>query len=163
MLLGVRRRAPRWIQRLGVEWIFRAAQEPKRLGRRYAHDLRIFVPRIVRYVSALRPSRNGVQLGVSVIGRRALVAEMDSSDAARTWSELDPSDLEVVDIDIGGEGSLAPVSHGRLIQLVRMSMRSGVPVRLSSMSPAAESTLSAAGTRTLLERVTEAGHTRHAR
>lgn len=32
---GLRRRAPKWIQRLGLEWFFRLAMEPRRLWRRY--------------------------------------------------------------------------------------------------------------------------------
>lgn len=32
---GLRRRAPRWIQRLALEWLFRLMSEPRRLGRRY--------------------------------------------------------------------------------------------------------------------------------
>jgi N-acetylglucosaminyldiphosphoundecaprenol N-acetyl-beta-D-mannosaminyltransferase len=35
ILGGVRRRAPRWLQRLGLEWAFRLAQEPRRLAGRY--------------------------------------------------------------------------------------------------------------------------------
>jgi exopolysaccharide biosynthesis WecB/TagA/CpsF family protein len=34
-LSGTRRRAPAWMQRLGLEWAFRVALEPKRLGWRY--------------------------------------------------------------------------------------------------------------------------------
>ncbi|MEZ5296356.1 MAG: WecB/TagA/CpsF family glycosyltransferase [Ilumatobacteraceae bacterium] len=44
MLTGERRRAPQAVQRLGLEWVYRAAQEPQRLGRRYAHDIRVFSP-----------------------------------------------------------------------------------------------------------------------
>ena len=33
--LGLRRRAPRWVQRMGGEWLFRFAQEPRRLFHRY--------------------------------------------------------------------------------------------------------------------------------
>ena len=36
VVAGVTRRAPEWMQRLGLEWAFRMAQEPQRLGRRYA-------------------------------------------------------------------------------------------------------------------------------
>ena len=32
---GVQRRAPLWIQRIGLEWLFRLYQEPRRLWRRY--------------------------------------------------------------------------------------------------------------------------------
>jgi N-acetylglucosaminyldiphosphoundecaprenol N-acetyl-beta-D-mannosaminyltransferase len=35
VLGGVRRRAPRWMQRLGLEWMFRLAQDPSRLAGRY--------------------------------------------------------------------------------------------------------------------------------
>lgn len=35
VLAGLRRRAPRWVQRLGLEWFYRLAQEPRRLFRRY--------------------------------------------------------------------------------------------------------------------------------
>lgn len=34
-LTGAERRAPRWMQRLGVEWLFRLLQSPRRLARRY--------------------------------------------------------------------------------------------------------------------------------
>jgi N-acetylglucosaminyldiphosphoundecaprenol N-acetyl-beta-D-mannosaminyltransferase len=40
VLAGQRKRAPGWMQRLGLEWSFRFAQEPSRLWRRYfAQDL----------------------------------------------------------------------------------------------------------------------------
>lgn len=32
---GLRRRAPRWMQRIALEWLFRLAMEPRRLGYRY--------------------------------------------------------------------------------------------------------------------------------
>ncbi len=41
---GVKRRAPRWIQRLGMEWFYRFIHEPRRLFRRYfIHDLGFFL------------------------------------------------------------------------------------------------------------------------
>lgn len=38
MAAGMRRRAPRWLQRTGLEWLYRLAQEPARLFRRYVVD-----------------------------------------------------------------------------------------------------------------------------
>ncbi|MEY2429543.1 MAG: hypothetical protein QOJ40_2428 [Verrucomicrobiota bacterium] len=38
-LAGHVRRAPLWMQRSGTEWVFRVAQEPRRLARRYLKDL----------------------------------------------------------------------------------------------------------------------------
>ena len=34
-LSGRKRQAPRWIQRAGLEWLFRLASEPRRLWPRY--------------------------------------------------------------------------------------------------------------------------------
>ena len=41
-LAGSLKRAPRWMQVAGMEWIFRVAQEPRRLFKRYATDLAVF-------------------------------------------------------------------------------------------------------------------------
>jgi N-acetylglucosaminyldiphosphoundecaprenol N-acetyl-beta-D-mannosaminyltransferase len=35
VVAGLTRRAPRWVQRAGLEWLFRVLQEPRRLWRRY--------------------------------------------------------------------------------------------------------------------------------
>jgi N-acetylglucosaminyldiphosphoundecaprenol N-acetyl-beta-D-mannosaminyltransferase len=35
VVAGVARRAPLWMQRAGLEWLFRFVQEPRRMGRRY--------------------------------------------------------------------------------------------------------------------------------
>jgi N-acetylglucosaminyldiphosphoundecaprenol N-acetyl-beta-D-mannosaminyltransferase len=41
-LAGEKRRAPRWMQRTGLEWLYRCATEPRRLAGRYARDAMIF-------------------------------------------------------------------------------------------------------------------------
>ena len=41
-----KRRSPRWMQRLGLEWVHRLASEPRRLAGRYARDAWVF-PRLV--------------------------------------------------------------------------------------------------------------------
>jgi exopolysaccharide biosynthesis WecB/TagA/CpsF family protein len=43
-LAGTRRRAPRWMQAAGLEWLFRLAGEPCRLARRYLIDSPVVVP-----------------------------------------------------------------------------------------------------------------------
>ena len=40
---GAKRQAPRWMQRYGLEWLFRLASEPQRLGRRYLLNNPAFV------------------------------------------------------------------------------------------------------------------------
>ena len=39
---GTKRQAPLWMQRNGLEWLFRVASEPKRLGRRYLKTVPLF-------------------------------------------------------------------------------------------------------------------------
>ena len=46
LLAGATLQAPRWIQRLGLEWLFRLAVEPRRLFRRYL----FIVPRFLYYM-----------------------------------------------------------------------------------------------------------------
>ena len=45
---GLKRQAPRWMQRSGLEWLFRLATEPRRLWRRYLANNPRFVWEIVR-------------------------------------------------------------------------------------------------------------------
>ena len=45
-LAGHLKRAPRWMRQTGTEWLFRLAQEPRRLCRRYAGDLFHFLPAV---------------------------------------------------------------------------------------------------------------------
>lgn len=45
-MAGERKRAPRWMQRIGLEWLFRMCGEPRRLVKRYAFDAWVF-PRLV--------------------------------------------------------------------------------------------------------------------
>lgn len=45
-LAGTERRAPRWMQRLALEWLYRLLQDPRRLAARYL----LRGPRIIRYL-----------------------------------------------------------------------------------------------------------------
>jgi N-acetylglucosaminyldiphosphoundecaprenol N-acetyl-beta-D-mannosaminyltransferase len=44
---GLKRQAPRWMQRTGLEWLFRLATEPRRLWRRYLINNPWFVWRLL--------------------------------------------------------------------------------------------------------------------
>lgn len=51
---GGTRQAPSWMQRYGLEWLFRMAQEPRRLFWRYARNNPVFVVRAALQVAGLR-------------------------------------------------------------------------------------------------------------
>lgn len=54
-LAGRVKRAPRWMQKLGLEWVHRLGQEPKRLARRYLIDGIPFGIRLLVTSAARRP------------------------------------------------------------------------------------------------------------
>jgi len=51
---GRARQAPRWMQRSGLEWLFRLACEPRRLGGRYLKNNPLFAWKIAGQLSGLR-------------------------------------------------------------------------------------------------------------
>jgi N-acetylglucosaminyldiphosphoundecaprenol N-acetyl-beta-D-mannosaminyltransferase len=57
LIAGKTKRAPRWMQRLGIEWTYRLAQEPRRLWRRYVVDLVGFSSFFVRQWWVMRRGR----------------------------------------------------------------------------------------------------------
>jgi N-acetylglucosaminyldiphosphoundecaprenol N-acetyl-beta-D-mannosaminyltransferase len=71
MHAGNLRQAPRWMQRSGLEWLFRLASEPRRLWRRYA----VNNPRFVLAISRRRP--------------RISIAAMDSENLIRLSEHSD--------------------------------------------------------------------------
>lgn len=57
-LAGTAPRAPRWAQRVGLEWFFRMANDPRRLARRYLTTNAVALYRLLRYTNRTtrRPS-----------------------------------------------------------------------------------------------------------
>jgi len=51
---GRLRQAPRWMQRAGLEWVFRLAMEPRRLWKRYLINNPLFLWHIALQLSGLR-------------------------------------------------------------------------------------------------------------
>jgi N-acetylglucosaminyldiphosphoundecaprenol N-acetyl-beta-D-mannosaminyltransferase len=48
------RQAPRWLQRSGLEWLWRLALEPRRLGPRYLRNNPLFLLRALAQATGLR-------------------------------------------------------------------------------------------------------------
>ena len=51
---GLKRQAPRWMQRSGLEWSFRLLNEPRRLGPRYLVNNPLFVWKIALQLTRRR-------------------------------------------------------------------------------------------------------------
>jgi N-acetylglucosaminyldiphosphoundecaprenol N-acetyl-beta-D-mannosaminyltransferase len=116
-LVGGRRRAPQWMQRSGLEWIYRALQEPKRLGKRYLHDARLFAPLLLRAIVARLRSR-------SVPNARVSVQRRPGVDA----------------VDLHGR-ALSPRCAAEVVGFARDAHRRGDRFELSGVSTSDRSTL----------------------
>jgi N-acetylglucosaminyldiphosphoundecaprenol N-acetyl-beta-D-mannosaminyltransferase len=69
---GAVRRAPGWMQRAGLEWLYRLAQEPRRLARRYLRDDPKFLAVLLRtWRSPLETRRLGSWPAATRRSRRA--------------------------------------------------------------------------------------------
>lgn len=57
VIAGMTRRAPRMWQKLGIEWLYRLLQEPRRMARRYLTTNTVFVWLVLRELVAGAPRR----------------------------------------------------------------------------------------------------------
>jgi N-acetylglucosaminyldiphosphoundecaprenol N-acetyl-beta-D-mannosaminyltransferase len=60
---GSKKQAPRWLQRAGLEWLFRLLTEPRRLWRRYLVNNPAFVWRILLQSTGVSPYDLNVRRG----------------------------------------------------------------------------------------------------
>jgi N-acetylglucosaminyldiphosphoundecaprenol N-acetyl-beta-D-mannosaminyltransferase len=85
VVAGLRRRAPVLLQDSGLEWLFRLAQEPRRLGRRYLSTNTTFVALLSREVMRGYLARRLLQEGRV---RRSVGGEQTASERPRRGSRL---------------------------------------------------------------------------
>jgi N-acetylglucosaminyldiphosphoundecaprenol N-acetyl-beta-D-mannosaminyltransferase len=60
VMIGIQKRAPRWMQNAGLEWLFRLKQEPGRLLKRYAVTNSLFLYLLFKEYLAIRLFRKAV-------------------------------------------------------------------------------------------------------
>ena len=51
---GIKRQAPSWMQKVGLEWLYRLVREPKRLWRRYLVNNPLFIGLALLQFSGLK-------------------------------------------------------------------------------------------------------------
>lgn len=151
MLVGDKKRAPKLAQRIGAEWLFRAAQEPSRLGRRYAHDVRVLGPSAYAYWRAVRKYRREPPLAVEILDARMIVR-------AGTPTAFVPvralEHIEAVELDFDGCSAVAPGSHALVLGILREARLHDVPITVTGISSALRRCLEDYATWPLLASVT---------
>ncbi len=58
VMLGMQKRAPGWMQRIGLEWFYRFCQEPRRLFKRYLVTNSLFIFLLVKEFIRIKSRRN---------------------------------------------------------------------------------------------------------
>ena len=88
VLAGKVRRAPRWMQRIGMEWFYRVAQEPGRLWRRYFVTNPVFAWMVLQeFFRRPRASRGCVKGTLRAVSRPVEGTCADTvSDSAGRWA-----------------------------------------------------------------------------
>ena len=112
-LTGVTRRAPDWMQRWGLEWIHRALSEPRRLAGRYAKDLVVFGPGILRQAWRGRARRPEAQPPTT-------------------------RDGDVVRLDLGSLDTIDNVTLAAIVGSRREARRRGERIEVEGVAPALE-------------------------
>jgi len=145
-LSGVIRRAPGWMQRNGLEWLYRTAQEPQRLATRYLADALCLLRHLPGYLAAMasqprRCAKSNIE--VRQVGNTKLIS-MIGDLHGQTLEELNVYSRDActegmnIVLDMSQTGYMGPESLALLIRLEsRMRRRreqlwlAGLPSHLS--------------------------------
>ena len=143
MIAGKLARAPRWMQKTGMEWFFRAVQEPRRLVRRYISDaltLGRYLPQQMAATAsqprASRPARiltspMGNTVVISIHGNLTGHLLTDFETHAREATE---AGMHIV-LDMTASGYVGPNTLGSLVQLMTTMQHRKLQLWLAQMPP----------------------------
>ena len=142
MIAGKLRRAPMWVQKLQLEWLFRMAQEPSRLLPRYANDafallkhlpLGLAANRMQPFERRQRGSAVAVRLGFRVFatpgkmgGRASALLVQEARAAAKAG--------ETLIIDMTATLRVEAEGLGGLLEARRLMLDEGLWIWLTAMS-----------------------------
>ena len=152
-LAGTVRRAPRWMQRTGLEWIFRLLQEPRRLFRRYTTGLWVFGTAILRQWWQLRGVRRQSERSGYVTTRSTLsggceiIRFAERADAATVhqhhhlWPRLVASRAHLL-CDLSQVQFLDSTAVGLLVRLQKQLRDQGRQMVLVAPAPQVQRVLS---------------------
>ena len=110
-LAGTVKRAPVWMQRSGLEWIYRLAQEPRRLFKRYFKDLWVFGWKLLGQLWQLQLKQVNEEAEISRKQirpvQRWIKPEVNGHQEAQPSFSLSPRDLSRL-----GSGERNPAEGG---------------------------------------------------
>jgi N-acetylglucosaminyldiphosphoundecaprenol N-acetyl-beta-D-mannosaminyltransferase len=136
-------RAPRWMQKSGFEWLFRARQEPKRLVRRYLNDaitLGRYLPQQMA-ATASQP-RNAGPSGIfaNTVGNTEVITIQGNltgsllADFEKRTQEAGAAGMHIV-LNMAESAYCGPTTLGSLVQLMASMQRLKLQLWLAEMRP----------------------------
>ena len=142
MIAGSLKRAPKWVQNLNLEWLYRMAQEPGRLLPRYVGDATALVRHLPLGLAASRmqPSEGGAgPLGVTVQGSVRIVATPETVTGemclALTREAKSAARLEqMLVVDMSRTTRIEADGLGCLLEARRVMLAAGLKIWLAGMS-----------------------------
>ncbi len=143
MIAGTMARAPRWMQKSGMEWLFRAMQEPRRLAGRYINDaltLGRYLPGQMA-ATASQPRKNGrsrvfsTRVGnTEVITIQGNLTGQRLADFERYTQIASEGGMNIV-LNMAESGYFGPNTLGSLVQLMTSMQRLKLELWLADMRP----------------------------
>ncbi len=142
MIAGKLRRAPRWVQTLQMEWMYRMAQEPGRLMPRYARDAKALFSHLPRGLMANRMQpferrQRGSMVEVRM-GTRVFVTPGKIGDRASSLllqeAKVAAAAGENLVVDMAATLRIEAEGIGGLLDARRLMLDKGLSIWLSSMS-----------------------------
>lgn len=143
-IAGEMKRAPKWMQRTGLEWIFRMLQEPRRLFKRYFQDLLYFSIYFTRQYWLQRPNKEAGDLTAQISIQQqeqhttlGLKGGITPSQGAAMWqmahNALEQSSHLI--IDLKACSFLDSAAVGTLMGVAKLARDRGSRVTLTGASP----------------------------
>jgi N-acetylglucosaminyldiphosphoundecaprenol N-acetyl-beta-D-mannosaminyltransferase len=144
-LAGKVSRAPVWMRKVGLEWVYRLALEPRRLWKRYGKGLIVFATAIVkhrRYLRSLGKSPRITSAPSSTPKNPFNILELPETFDAPNVNEWHPAITEHVTAEASPRFNLAKIKSidstglGELLQIRKLSKQLGKAYVLHQSSEA---------------------------
>lgn len=136
-IAGSQRRAPRWMQKTGMEWLWRMGTDPMRLAKRYAKDFYYLI-----YLSWVQWRLTRKERGSAA---RPDGAALRSAEVVRWPASVDYAHLETIPVpevkrgqtvlDLSAVTFMDSSGIGKLVHCAREARRVGVTLTLRAPSP----------------------------
>ena len=155
-LAGAVKRAPVWMRKTGLEWLFRVAQEPKRLARRYWTDICVVGPGLLKQLLKMRSHTQSAAAHENIQETHeprassnapsspppvVVLPERLDALSARDASLWPSENLPTLILDASSTTFLDSTGTGKLVRFARTSREQGGRCILLAASPSVLSTL----------------------